>query len=78
MLSAILQKVTGQTLVEFLQPRLFDPLEIETPFWQSDPEGINLGGTGLFVKTSDIAKFGQLYLQKGNWKWGANYCRGLD
>jgi CubicO group peptidase (beta-lactamase class C family) len=68
MLSAILQKVTGQTLTEFLQPRLFDPLEIETPFWQSDPEGINLGGTGLFVKTSDIAKFGQLYLQKGNWK----------
>lgn len=68
MLSAILQKVTGQTLVEFLKPRLFDPLEIETPFWQSDPEGINLGGTGLFVKTSDIAKFGQLYLQKGNWK----------
>jgi len=68
MLSAILQKVTGQTLVEFLGTRLFDPLEIESPFWQSDSEGINLGGTGLFVKTMDIAKFGQLYLQKGKWK----------
>jgi len=68
MLSAILQKVTGETLVEYLQPRLFAPLEIETPFWQSDPEGINLGGTGLYVKTIDIAKFGQLYLQKGKWK----------
>lgn len=68
MLSAILQKVTGQTLVDFLQPRLFDPLEINTPFWRSDPEGINVGGTGLFVTTKDIAKLGQLYLQKGNWK----------
>ncbi len=68
MLSAILQTVTGETLVEFLQPRLFEPLEIETPYWQSDPDGINLGGTGLFVKTMDIAKFGQLYLQKGKWK----------
>lgn len=68
MLSAILQKVTGQTLVDFLEPRLFDPLEIKKPFWRSDPEGINVGGTGLFVTTMDIAKLGQLYLQKGNWK----------
>ena len=68
MLSAILQKVTGQTLTDFLQPRLFDPLEIEKPFWQSDPEGINVGGTGLYVTTRDIAKLGQLYLQKGKWK----------
>lgn len=68
MLSAILQQVTGQTLVDFLQPRLFHQLEIKTPFWRSDPEGINVGGTGLFVTTKDIAKLGQLYLQKGNWK----------
>lgn len=68
MLAAILHKVTGQTLVDFLQPRLFDPLEIKRPFWQSDPEGINVGGTGLFVTTHDIAKFGQMYLQKGRWK----------
>jgi CubicO group peptidase (beta-lactamase class C family) len=68
MLSAILQNVTGQTLTDFLQPRLFDPLEISKPFWQSDPAGINLGGTGLFVRILDIAKLGQLYLQKGSWK----------
>ncbi|MDZ7604972.1 MAG: serine hydrolase [Cyclobacteriaceae bacterium] len=67
-LSAILQKLTGQTVVEYLQPRLFDPLEIKPPTWESDPKGINVGGWGLSVTTEDIAKFGQLYLQKGNWK----------
>ncbi|WP_138494225.1 serine hydrolase domain-containing protein [Paenibacillus pinistramenti] len=67
MLSAILQKVTGQTLLEFLQPRLFEPLGIEHPAWESDPRGINTGGYGLRVTTEDIAKFGQLYLQKGVW-----------
>jgi CubicO group peptidase (beta-lactamase class C family) len=67
MLAAILQKVTGQTLVDFLQPRLFDPLEIKRPYWEKDPEGIEVGGTGLYVTTLDIAKFGQMYLQKGNW-----------
>lgn len=68
MLSAIMQKVTGQTLVEYLQPRLFDPLEIKKPTWQSCPDDINVGGWGLSVTTKDIAKLGQLYLQKGNWK----------
>jgi len=68
MLSAIIQQVTGKKLVEYLQPKLFDPLDIKPPQWQSDPDGINVGGTGLFVTTMDIAKFGQLYLQKGNWK----------
>ncbi len=55
-------------MVEYLQPRLFDPLEIKAPTWESDPEGINVGGWGLSVTTLDIAKLGQLYLQKGNWK----------
>lgn len=68
MLSAIIQKVTGNTLVEYLQPRLFDLLEISKPTWQSDPDGINVGGWGLSVTTLDIAKLGQLYLQQGNWK----------
>ncbi len=67
MLSAILQKQTGQTLLEYLKPRLFDPLGIQQPTWESSPEGINVGGSGLFLCTEDIAKFGQLYLQKGNW-----------
>ena len=68
MLSAIIQKVTGQTLVEYLQSRLFDPLDIKKPTWESDPEGINYGGWGLSLRTKDIAKLGQLYLQKGNWE----------
>ncbi|WP_018750248.1 serine hydrolase domain-containing protein [Paenibacillus sanguinis] len=68
MLSAILQKVTGQTLLQFLQPRLFEPLGISNPSWESCPQGINTGGYGLKIRTEDIAKFGQLYLQKGMWQ----------
>src|SRR5688572_4883116 len=68
MLSAILQKITGQTLMQYLRPRLFDPLDIQGEDWETDPQGINTGGYGLRVRTEDIAKFGQLYLQKGQWK----------
>ncbi|MGG6312787.1 serine hydrolase domain-containing protein [Paenibacillus macerans] len=68
MLSAILQKVTGETLLHYLQPRLFEPLGIANPTWESCPRGINTGGFGLKVTTEDIAKFGQLYLQKGLWQ----------
>ncbi|MGO4696856.1 serine hydrolase domain-containing protein [Paenibacillus sp. 2TAB26] len=67
MLAAILQKVTGQTLLEYLQPRLFEPLGIEGATWESCPRGIHVGGWGLNITTEDIAKFGQLYLQKGLW-----------
>lgn len=66
-LSAIVTKVTGQTSLEFLKPRLFEPLGIENPKWDASPEGNSLGGYGLFLCTEDIAKFGQLYLQKGKW-----------
>ncbi len=67
MLSAIVQKTTGKTLVEYLKPRLFDPLGIENYDWEMSPQGICTGGFGLRVRTEDIAKFGQLYLQKGKW-----------
>lgn len=67
MLSAVLTKLTGESLVEYIRPRLFEPLGIENPFWETDPRGINLGGSGLHAKTEDIARFGQLYLQKGMW-----------
>ena len=67
MLSAILQKVTGITLLDYLRPRLFEPLGIENPQWDTSPQGISLGGYGLSVRTEDIARFGQLYLQKGVW-----------
>jgi CubicO group peptidase (beta-lactamase class C family) len=68
MLSAIVQKVTGQTVLDYLKPRLFEPLGIEGPTWATSPEGVSLGGYGLSVRTEDIAKFGQLYLQKGKWQ----------
>lgn len=66
-LSAIVTKVTGQTVLDYLKPRLFEPLGIENPRWDSSPEGNSLGGYGLYLRTEDIAKFGQLYLQKGKW-----------
>jgi CubicO group peptidase (beta-lactamase class C family) len=67
MLSAIVQKVTGEKVIDYLTPRLFEPLGIEGIDWEEDPRGINTGGWGLRVKTEDMAKLGQLYLQKGKW-----------
>ena len=67
MLAAIVQKLTGQTLVEYLTPRLLLPLGIEGATWEGHPNGINFGGWGLNIKTEDIARFGQLYLQRGLW-----------
>jgi CubicO group peptidase (beta-lactamase class C family) len=68
MLSAILQKTTGQDLLDYLTPRLFAPLDIPNATWETSPQGIRTGGYGLKVRTRDIASLGQLYLQKGMWK----------
>jgi hypothetical protein len=67
MLSAAVQKATGQTVLDYLRPRLFEPLGIEKPTWEASPQGISVGGYGLSIRTEDIARFGQLYLQKGKW-----------
>jgi CubicO group peptidase (beta-lactamase class C family) len=67
MLSAIVQKVTGEKVIDYLTPRLFEPLGIEGADWETNPEDINTGGWGLRLKTEDLSKFGQLYLQKGKW-----------
>jgi len=67
MLSAIVRKVTGQKVIDYLTPRLFEPLGIEGMDWETDAYGINTGGWGLRLKTEDLAKFGQFYLQKGKW-----------
>lgn len=68
MVSAMVQKATGQTVLDYLRPRLFEPLDIKNPTWESSPQGISTGGYGLSIRTEDIAAFGQLYLQKGRWK----------
>jgi hypothetical protein len=67
MLSAIVQKATSQSVLEYLKPRLFDPLGIENPVWDAGKSGINLGGFGLHLRTEDIARFGWLYWTEGNW-----------
>ncbi len=67
MLSAIVQQVTGQKVIDYLYPRLFRPLGIVGANWQESPQGINAGGWGLYVKTEDMAKLGQFILQKGQW-----------
>jgi CubicO group peptidase (beta-lactamase class C family) len=67
MLSAIVQKVTGQKVIDYLKPRLFDPLGISGMDWEENLMGTNTGGWGLRIKTEDMAKLGQLYLQKGLW-----------
>jgi CubicO group peptidase (beta-lactamase class C family) len=66
-LSAIVTKVTGEKVVDYLKPRLFEPLGIEDYKWDASAEGYSLGGFGLYLRTEDIAKLGQLYLQKGQW-----------
>ena len=67
MLSAIVQQVTGEKIVDYLDARLFQPLHIDKPKWEESPQGINCGGWGLYLKTEDLAKMGQLLLQKGEW-----------
>jgi CubicO group peptidase (beta-lactamase class C family) len=68
MLSAIVQKTTGEKVIDYLRSRLFKPLGIEGMDWEVSRQGISVGGWGLRLKTEDMAKFGQFYLQKGNWK----------
>ena len=67
LLAAILLELTGEDLLDYLTPRLLDPLGIEGATWEHCPRGIASGGWGLSLATEDIALFGQLYLQRGQW-----------
>jgi CubicO group peptidase (beta-lactamase class C family) len=67
MLSAILQKITGETLMDYLRPRLFEPLGATEAIWELSREGITNGGWGLSLNTDSVARFGQLLLQRGEW-----------
>jgi CubicO group peptidase (beta-lactamase class C family) len=66
--AAIVQRATGQTLVDYLRPRLLDPLGIGPVGWQQHPRGRDLGFTGLHATTDAVARLGQLYLQRGAWR----------
>ncbi|MFE9426450.1 serine hydrolase domain-containing protein [Kitasatospora sp. NPDC006697] len=67
-LAAIVQRVTGRTLVEYLRPRLLDPLGIDQALWQEHPKGRNIGFSGLYATTEAVARLGQLYLRGGVWE----------
>lgn len=67
LLSAIVQKVVGKNILEYLSERVFGPLEITGYAWDVSPEGVITGGWGLWMRPDDLAKFGQLLLDKGVW-----------
>lgn len=68
MLSAMITEITGETMMDYLRPRLWEPLGITKIFWETSPQNVTKGGWGLFIRPEDAAKLGQLYLQKGMWK----------
>ncbi|WP_146819835.1 serine hydrolase domain-containing protein [Actinotalea fermentans] len=68
LLSFLVQRLTGQRVLEYLRPRLLAPLGIEGATWEQSPEGVDTGGFGLTLATEDLACFGQLYLQDGVWE----------
>lgn len=67
LLSAIVQKVAGATVLEYLRPRVLEPLGIDRISWETSPDGVNVGGWGMSTTTEAVAKFGQLYLAHGVW-----------
>jgi CubicO group peptidase (beta-lactamase class C family) len=68
MLSALITRTTGQSLRDYLEPRLFQPLDIRNVQWDMGPGGINPGGNGLSWTTLDTLKLGLLHLQEGQWE----------
>ena len=66
-LAAIIQRAAGTRLTGYLRPRLLDPLGIGEVGWLTWPPGREQGFSGLFARTEDVAKLGQLYLQRGRW-----------
>jgi len=67
MLSVMVNRASGISTLEFARRELFAPLGISTTRWEKGEDGVNLGGSGLFLLPRDMAKFGQLYLQNGRW-----------
>ncbi len=67
LLAAIVQKVTRQTMLDYLRPRLFSPLGITVVDWELSPDGVNTGGWGLRLQAESQAKLGMLINNRGNW-----------
>jgi CubicO group peptidase (beta-lactamase class C family) len=66
-LATIVEERTGQLLLDYLRPRLLDPLGVGPARWDTDERGVTLGFTGLHLQTESVARFGQLLLQDGVW-----------
>lgn len=67
LVSAAVQKKSGMSFSEFANQNLFQPLEIHDWKWESANDGQTFGAFSLFLKPRDVAKFGQLLIQNGNW-----------
>jgi len=67
LLSAVITKLTGKTMEEYLEEKLFEPLGIKQHIWEKTDEGYNMGGWGLHITTESMAKLGQFCVQKGKW-----------
>src|SRR3546814_2122695 len=68
MLSAIVTRITGETIAAYLTPRLFEPLGMAEVRWDIGPDGVNPGGNGISMRTADALKLGILHAQKGVWQ----------
>ncbi len=66
-LAVLVSRLSGVSLLDYLRPRLFDPLGIDQALWTLSPDGVEQGYSGLHAATESIAKLGQLYLQRGRW-----------
>ncbi|MCD8330614.1 MAG: beta-lactamase family protein, partial [Lachnospiraceae bacterium] len=68
LMGVILERLTGMSLTDYLMPRLFEQLGIPHPAWDKDPLGQTFGAGGLYLTTTELARFGQTYLQRGLWE----------
>lgn len=66
-LASVIKEITGMGVMEYLRPRLFEPMGIENVGWETCPKGIEKGGWGMYLCPEDMAKLGQLVLMNGNW-----------
>jgi CubicO group peptidase (beta-lactamase class C family) len=67
LLSAIINRLTGERALVYARAQLFGPLGITDVFWRRDPQGVSAGGAGLYLQPRDMAKIGYLYLRNGMW-----------
>lgn len=63
----LVERTSGEPLIDYLTPRLFEPLGIERPEWGRDPLGHAFGASDMEITTSEMSRFGQLYLDRGVW-----------